>query len=98
MNDSIQAIVDHSACGAKPVLCSAQVAPLSASDASSRCSTMPAMTISASARPTAFSSTPRRAGVSIWASALAAASNMEETGKAAERAGQGAAQASIIAA
>ena len=76
MIDSTQAKAAQTECGAKPDVCSAQVAPLSARCASRRCMAMPMMTMNKIARPTAFNSTRRKGGVSIWAKALAAASSM----------------------
>ena len=76
MIESTQASVAQAACGAMPEVCSAQVAPLAASAASTRCRPMPMITISSSARPTALSSTRRSGWVNIWERALAAASSM----------------------
>ena len=51
MIDSTQASAFQAACGAKPEVCSAQVAPFVASADSRRCSTMPTMTISDERQP-----------------------------------------------
>ncbi len=88
MIDRTQASALQAACGAKPEVCSAQVAPCSASADSMRCKMMPTMTIRISASPTAFSSTARKAGVNICASALTAASIIERRGKALRPRGQ----------
>ena len=77
MIDIIQASACHAACGAKPEVCSAQLAPLAASALNTRLSTMPMMMIISSASPIAFSSTARNGGVNSCASALTAASIMQ---------------------
>ena len=76
MIDRIQASPAQTECGAKPEVCSAHVAPLSARLASTRCMAMPMMTMKSSASPTAFSSTRRKGGENNWARALATASSM----------------------
>src|SRR5665647_365801 len=81
MIESTQASAVQAACGAKPAVCSAQVAPFSASAANTRCSAMPMMTISSKARPTDFISTARNAWLNIWESAWTAASIMPATGR-----------------
>ena len=66
MIDSTQASVAQAACGAKPEVCSAQVAPLAASALKTRLSTMPMMTISSRARPDGLHQHARAAaGVNI---------------------------------
>ena len=76
MIDSTQASVAQAACGAKPEVCSAQVAPLAASALKTRLSTMPMMTISSRATPSAFISTARSGWLNNCERALKAASIM----------------------
>ena len=72
--DSTQASEDQTACGATPVVCSAQLAPVSAQDARKRCISIPRNVIRISASPAALSSTWRKLGANICKTALMAAS------------------------
>ena len=73
---TIHTSTSHAACGATPVVTSAQPAPVVASQENTRCRLIPIRTISSSARPTAFSKIRRNGGVPIWAMAFTSASNI----------------------